>query len=276
MKNMNNKTKVKDFIINDEKIICFKEIDSKQHLDFNSEWLDTFFLVERNHFWFIARRERIIQTFKKYLKKSSNILEIGAGTGYIAQGIQGDGYNVSVGDIHLSGLIYAKKNGIEKCYLFDIFDPPFRNKFDAIGMFDVLEHLEDHSFALSQVSKMLKPRGKIFVTVPAHKWLWNHHDVMSNHKRRYSRKELELVLEKAGFQIIESRFFFIAILPLLFFRRILYIAKGNKMIQNPEENMRINPVINSILLKLTRLENYLSKWLPNISGGSLLCVAVKK
>jgi len=48
------------------------------------------------------------------------------------------------------------------------------------------------------------------------------------------------------------------------------------MIQNPEENMRINPVINSILLKLTRLENYLSKWLPNISGGSLLCVAVKK
>jgi|LWDU01.1.fsa_nt_gi hypothetical protein len=37
-----------------------------------------------------------------------------------------------------------------------------------------------------------------------------------------------------------------------------------------------NGIINLILLKLTRLENYLSKWLPNISGGSLLCVSIKK
>ena len=37
----------------------------------------------------------------------------------------------------------------------------------------------------------------------------------------------------------------------------------------------INPMVNWLLLRLTRLENSLSKWLPNVVGGSLLIVAVK-
>ena len=48
---------------------------------------------------------------------------------------------------------------------------------------------------------MLKPGGKIVLTVPAHQWLWSTHDVGLHHMRRYSREPAAAErIEKAGYR----------------------------------------------------------------------------
>ena len=257
-------------------IACFKLDVVEDHADYDASILDDFYTVEKNNFWFIGRREKIISAFINYLVKPAYILEIGAGTGYVAKGLQNEGYRVAVADIHLSGLRYAREKGISECFQFDLFEPPFQEKFDAIGMFDVLEHLEDDAGALCQVSKMLKPGGRLIITVPAHQWLWNHDDVIASHKRRYSREMLVQKVEQVGYQVLESRFFFIVILPLLYIRHLVNKdSAGKDSMRKRITGIDINPMVNWLLLRLTRLENSLSKWLPNVVGGSLLIVAVK-
>lgn len=260
----------------DDIVSYIKEI-SEDYVDYHVIGLDKLYAAEKNHFWFICRRELILDTFSRYVFPESRILEVGAGTGYVARGFMERGYKVAIGEIHLSGLYYAKKYGVSECYQFDLFDPPFENEFDAIGMFDVLEHLEDDVFALQQVTKMLKPGGKLFITVPAHKWLWNRDDRIAAHKRRYSKKALIQIIKQSDMRVIEARFFFITILPLLFLRHLFKKDNGETVTEKEmNADIFIDPNINYLLLILTRLENYLLRWLPNFAGGSLLCVAEKK
>ncbi|MDQ7075205.1 MAG: class I SAM-dependent methyltransferase [Gammaproteobacteria bacterium] len=255
-------------------ITCFKPEVSENHTDYPSSGLDELYAVEKENFWFITRRERIISTFTRYVSKTSQIFEIGAGTGYVAQGLQKEGYKIAIGEIHLSGLRYAKKNGISECYQFDLFTPPFQNEFNAIGMFDVLEHFEKDVLALTQVSKMLKPEGILLVSVPAHQWLWGQDDILAAHKRRYNKASLIATINKSGLEVLEAKYFFITILPLLYLRKILNRNKENEKIRN--NSFHIHPMLNKILLSIIRLENHISNWLPNIAGGSLLIVAQRK
>src|SRR4029077_8056724 len=63
--------------------------------------------------------------------------------------------------------------------------PPFGAVFDIVGAFDVLEHLPDDPGALGPITGMLRPGGRLVVTVPAHTSLWSHVDVAACHQRRY-------------------------------------------------------------------------------------------
>ncbi len=232
--------------------------------------------VENNHFWFICRKARILTVVKKYISQKSSFLEMGAGTGNVSLEILKADYDVSVSDIYTNGLRYAKQYGIINCYQFDLFNPPFAEHFDSVGMFDVLEHLENDLLALQMVHSILHVHGKIILTVPAFQWLWSRADICG-HKRRYTIKTLKDVVSKAGFTIHYARYFFAGILPLLLLRHFLHPAKETFNEQNElKDEFVINPILNRILLLLTRCENKLSPLLPNLPGGSIIMVAEKE
>jgi len=250
--------------------------DIKQdHRDYNAKGLDILYSQEEKHFWFIARKKFILQKFKEFISSESRIIEIGAGTGNVSRFIQKSGFpNISVGEMHLRGLNYAKTYGVKDCYQFDLLDTPFDNEFDVVCMFDVLKHIEDDILALQNVNKMLKKNGKIILTVPAHMWLWSKADEMARHKVRYNKKDLIDKLENSGFKVLNARYFFISIVPLLLLRRLF---KGNSSVEDEsqEDDMSINPLISKILLFISHVENKLNRFLPNLFGGSLLVVAKK-
>ncbi len=265
----------KDFK-NEAGISLFSPEITDDHEDYNVAGLDVLYSAEEKHFWFIARKQRIINSFKKYVQKHESVLEIGAGTGNVSRALQKAGYDLSVGEMHLNGLRYAQSYGIKNCYQFDLFDPPFSEHFDVIGMFDVLEHLQEDVLAMQCVQSMLKPNGRVVLTVPAHQWLWNRDDAIAAHKRRYTLKQLKIVMEKAGFEILHGRYFFVSILPLLFLRRLLNPDKGNKVTEEERhQEIHINPLMNRLLLKITQLENRFFSWIPNLAGGSIILVAKK-
>lgn len=156
----------------------------------------------------------------------------------------------------------AEAYGIKNCYQFNLLDPPFRQHFDAVCMFDVLEHLEDDVLAMKRIQTMLKPNGQAILTVPAHQWLWSRDDAIAFHKRRYNLKQLKSVVEAAGFK---RHYFFISILPLLFLRRLL--QSDTKMaVSRLESNkeITINPILNLMLLMISKFENRCFSCMPSI------------
>ncbi|VAW67145.1 hypothetical protein MNBD_GAMMA09-3014 [hydrothermal vent metagenome] len=257
-------------------IQCYCPDVDHQHTDYPEVGLENLYLAETQHFWFISRCEYIISTFKQYIKKNSRIIEIGAGTGNVSRKLMEEGYKPAVGELHLSGLRYAQSYGIKECYQFDLYDPPFSDSFDAIGLFDVLEHLSDSDKALKNIHSMLHKNGLLFITVPAHMWLWNREDRIAGHKIRYTKKTLSHTVEQAGFEIIECRYFFVSILPLLWVRSLLQPDNISKSVGETKSNeIHINPIVNKILLALCRFENKINHLLPNFSGGSLLMIVKK-
>ena len=162
---------------------------SQNHLDYNALGLDNLYAQEEKHFWFIARKEFIFKNIQKYVKKSNKIIEIGAGTGNVSRFLKHNGYkDIAVGEMHLNAFRYAKSYGISECYQFNLLDSPFKDEFDAICLFDVLEHIENDDLALQNAFKTLKNTGYLVLTVPSHMWLWNRSDVVSGHKVRYTKK----------------------------------------------------------------------------------------
>jgi hypothetical protein len=56
----------------------------------------------------------------------------------------------------------------------------------GVGLFDVLEHIEDEAGFLSVVRHCLQPEGRRYPTVPAYRWLWSDEDTHAGHFRHYS------------------------------------------------------------------------------------------
>lgn len=261
-----------------EGTVRFNGLISDDYENYDAKGLDNLYQFENRHFWFKNRRDVIVRTFGKYVEKTERVIEIGAGTGNVARALVKDGYAVSVGEIHAAGLEYAKGYGIAERFQMDIFACPFQDEFDVVGMFDVLEHFEDEAAALRNVHGMLKQSGKLIITVPAHQWLWNRDDELALHKRRYTRKHLQEVLTAGGFEVVENRHFFTAIMPLLYLRTFLHRAKGNYDIRTKlqEDVFNMNETINAILDRVSRWENLLMRNRVAFIGGSIICVAQKK
>jgi SAM-dependent methyltransferase len=73
--------------------------------------------------------------------------------------------------------------------------------FDIILMFEVLEHLEDDRGALLRVRNLLRPKGRILLSVPAHESSFGPSDLFAGHYRRYDRKQIVNLLKESRFEV---------------------------------------------------------------------------
>ena len=262
---------IRDFEQKDGILIFDKELDKGS--TYEAHHLESLREVEDTHFWSSSRRDKICQTFDRHVDKQASILEIGGGTGYVAEKLLEKGFSVDMADIHSNGLCFAKKRGIQKLFQFDLFYPPFEKEYDVVCLFDVLEHLKEEKKALACLKKILKPGGKLIFTVPAHGWLWSRDDHIAGHERRYTKKYAEKVLAEGGFELLKMEYFFSAIIPFLYLRRLLRKDGGDSISQVKTVDFSIHPLFNSIFKCATKTEFFLQNYLPNKVGGSLLALA---
>lgn len=75
------------------------------------------------------------------------------------------------------------------------------NKFDTVICSNVLEHICDHERALKNIREILKPGGRLVLLVPCNPTIFSGLDEELGHYRRYTREELNRVLEVAGFNV---------------------------------------------------------------------------
>lgn len=231
--------------------------------------------VENRHWWFLSRLSIIIWCLKEKVKYFNNFLEIGCGTGFVLKGIEKIFPNV---DLHGSeyleeGLKFARKR-LPNANLIrlDVLLMEEHEQFDAIGAFDVLEHIEDDNLVLSNLYNAIKVGGLLMITVPQHKWLWSTADEIACHARRYSPKELKNKIEASGFEEIYSTSFVFFLLPFMFLKRLSLKFKR----YDPGEEFIISSILNKILLRVMWFETLLMRLgITFPIGGSLLVIARK-
>jgi len=253
-------------------VLNFASEPNPDKADYDPAWFEQLDYVEERHFWFRARRAVILALFRRYARSTDEILEVGSGTGSVAAALAAQGYRVAVSDVHRASLEFAGRKGLAERYLFDLTRPPFQEHFDVVGLFDVLEHLTDDHQALAMVRRMLKPGGRVVITVPAHQWLWGQSDVVAGHKRRYGSRQLEDVVESVGLEVVELRGLFLSLVPLLAVRALLNPAR-----ECPKDGaalwLSVVPVANEILYAMLSTECHLLSGCRPHFGGSFALVA---
>jgi len=246
---------------------------------FKSEMFEDFNEWELSSFWWRSRRNLILWLIHKFHggKSPCSLLEIGCAAGWVLDCITQEypEIKISGAEIFLNGLRHAAKRLPNADLMqMDARRIPFKEEFDIIGLFDVLEHIKEDENVLSEIYKALKPGGLLFIFVPQHRWLWSPIDDHVCHVRRYTAVELREKLLAKNFRIERSTSFVSFLLPAMAFVRLK--TKFLKQKINLESEMRPPKWLNGIFYKIMQFEGKLIQWGFSFPlGGSRLMVARK-
>jgi SAM-dependent methyltransferase len=259
---------------------CYHPDVAGAEADFPSESFDRLIKVEDGHFWFESRNVILHALIHRHLQPDGRplrFLEIGCGTGFVLRMIsQLPGVQAAGAEVHVEGArLAAPRVPAAEVVQLDALRMDFPEAFDAIGLFDVIEHLDEDIQALCRVRDALKPGGLCFISVPQHSWLWSPQDDLAGHKRRYSRAMLELHAREAGLEPVEMTSFCFTLLPFFalsrFQKRSLDGVEAEKAIMS---EVNIPRWQNAILRAALRLDEKLVRIGVSLPlGGSLVMVA---
>lgn len=152
----------------------------------------------------------ILSIFEPYLGK--RIVEVGAGTGSFSELLLERRWE-SLTLVEPSTAMYEQlkqRMGESNVQIHNDFFERVAHEIerpDSIIYVNVLEHIEDDVRELDVINQTLDAGGRVFIFVPALRWLHGSMDRQLDHFRRYARAELEKKCVAAGFRVITSRYF---------------------------------------------------------------------
>jgi SAM-dependent methyltransferase len=222
------------------------------------------------HWWFRGRRAVILAEMARRLAGDRlRLAELGCGSGGMLEAIRCFGTAVGV-ETDRALRERARERGLDvrEGALPDAI-PLEPARWDAVCLFDVLEHLDDEAAALAACRRLLAPRGRLFVTVPAYAWLWSRHDELLGHRRRYTARSLRQVVERAGFTVERLTYFNTLLAPPIMAVRLVRAA-----LRSPGHDLdRPAPLVNRVLAACFSAEARLLGWTSVPFGISILLAA---
>jgi len=240
-----------------------------------------YFAFEQNDWWFEARRRivlELIASHKMAPNRKIDLLDAGCGTGITLRYIERFGRVFGV-DNEMVALKFCKTRNAKRLTCAPIEDLPFADSsFDIVTCLDVIEHIEDDSSAIAEITRVIRPGGFLILTVPAFEIFWSDHDVINHHRRRYRRRQIRRLLG-SRLNIDLLSYYNTHLFPLAVFVRLLKRIEMNLWPSATRkvkaENTYLPRSINRLFSTIFGSEIF---WLKRGSlpfGLSIICVAHK-
>src|SRR5262249_10068834 len=152
---------------------------------YNPDHFKAFAEIEDRHFWFRARNRTLSAVIGRLVSAFTGgyrVLEVGCGDGNTLRMLEETCSGAAIVGMELydEGLSYARRRTTARLVRGRMEQPPFGIRFHLVGVFDVLEHLDDDRAALARLQALVEPGGALVVTVPAHQRLWSTFDEESH------------------------------------------------------------------------------------------------
>ncbi len=168
--------------------------------------------------------DRAMRRYKDIIKykDSGSILDIGCAKGYFLRVCSENGWDANGIDVSSEAASFAKENFGLDVFVGELKDTSLDSeRFDVVFADQLLEHLPDPTSFLTEVNRILKKGGLLFIAVPnedslvhkvsnlyfkllGKKWTANLSPLYpSYHVHGFSPKTLKRMLEKARFRVLE-------------------------------------------------------------------------
>jgi SAM-dependent methyltransferase len=238
-----------------------------------TDYFERLYGLEEVHWWHATRRRMVLdQVLRRYEASARlRVLDVGCGTGRVLAELGRLGPAVGL-DLSDEALRFCRERGHERVLKGDLLHLPFPDGcFDLVTALDVLEHIEDHVGALRECARVLAPGGRMFIFVPAHRWLWSLQDEISHHVRRYTAPTLRFALQDAGFAVERLTYVNVFLLPVMVAGRLL--LRVLLRFKHFDDENELHPGwSNAILARIFGMEIGILRHRDLPVGASLLCI----
>lgn len=230
--------------------------------------------LEEEHWWFRARRDILDRAVERFVGRTRLALTVGVGATREAEMLARRSRLVAIDrapiDPHCTSFALGTRA--------DALALPFADEvFDAVFIFDVLEHIEDESRVLAEIRRVLRPEGKLLMTVPAFMLLFGLQDVVSEHKRRYRRRPLAELLRRSGFEVRYNTYFNTLLFPPIavvrLLRRVFPRSAADAEAGSSDFDLRLPGPVERVLESLFSAERHAIGATTLPFGISILCAA---
>ncbi len=157
---------------------------------------------DERHWWYRGRRAVLRAELDRLgPPPGGRILDAGCGSGRTLDELVAYG-SVAGLDASAAAVERARERGHVDARVGSLEALPWpEGTFGLVTCLDVVEHTDDDRAVLRELLRVTAPGGRLVVTVPAHPALWSSHDVVNQHRRRYTRRTLRAALSGGGWTL---------------------------------------------------------------------------
>jgi len=244
------------------------------------EEYERMYRFEDGYWWFVARRHLIVSLIESLYPQDGRlrILDIGCGTGKMLDELAAFG-DVVGADFSPEALQFCVTRGVgADLARADVRRLPFADgTFDVVTAMDIIEHIDDDKAASSEIFRVLRPGGRLLVTVPAFTSLWSEHDEALHHYRRYTVPRLKDLFQRVGLSVDKVSYTVTTLFPAIWaYRQVSnLLPKRHGDVEKKANLVNFSEPVNAALLSLSRWETRLVQRLSLPFGVSVVCVARK-
>lgn len=244
------------------------------------EEYERMYRFEDRYWWFIARRHLITSLLETYYPRDGRlqILDIGCGTGAMLDELVPFGTVVGA-DFSPEALQFCVTRGVgAELARADVRRLPFADaSFDVVTAMDIIEHIDDDKAASCEIFRVLKPGGRLLVTVPAFPSLWSEHDEALHHYRRYTAPRLKDLFQRVGLTVDKLSYTVTTLFPAIWvFRQVSNLIPKRRAGGEKKANLvNFAEPVNTALLSLSQWETRMVHQVNLPFGVSVVCIAQK-
>ena len=198
-----------------EYLNTYRKSNDVVNLNTNSLWDEIFRDMGELSSQSPMTKDKIKEIFMQIPHKAVSILDLGIGQGFVEELLTKTNikYGLTGIDISKHSISRAKKlfNGDFRARNVTEIDKIFKSlKFDVILALELLEHINPSEVFIlyNKIYKLLKPDGKLILSIPINEGLKEMETNPNAHVRDYTFSIISAELELNGFKIIDKKFLY--------------------------------------------------------------------